>query len=118
MTRRQIVRNSGGRAARRCPHEWVDQPGYGAAQPQYCRLCFKTKKPPKYQNKRIECDGETFDSVKERDRWLTLRIMERHGDIHDLKRQIKYDFIVNGILICSYVADFQYRQALGNRDVK
>lgn len=60
----------------------------------------------KYRNKKTEADGLIFDSQKEARRWGDLKIMERAGEIIDLKRQVQYALEINGQLICSYKADF------------
>lgn len=80
----------------------------------------------KYGNKKIVYNGETFDSKKEYNRWLELKLLERSGKITDLKRQVKYVLIPAqrepdiigkrggrkpGKLIeneCAYIADFVY----------
>ena len=36
--------------------------------------------------------------------------MARGGYIIDLERQVKYDIFVNDHKICSYIADFRYKQ--------
>lgn len=76
-------------------------------------------------------DGQKFDSVKEYHRWGCLRLLERAGQIQDLKRQVKYELIPAqreestevykagpqkglpkpGSILekpCTYVADFTY----------
>ena len=35
----------------------------------------------KYYNKKVEVDGQKFDSKKEYQRWLELKLMERAGEI-------------------------------------
>ncbi len=47
----------------------------------------------KYHSKKIQADGQTFDSRKEYGRWCALRLMERAGEITDLRRQVKYVLI-------------------------
>lgn len=47
----------------------------------------------KYNNKKAEADGLVFDSVRERNRYLELKLMERAGDISDLRRQVKFTLI-------------------------
>ena len=71
----------------------------------------------KYGNRKITVDGETFDSQKEYRRWCQLRMLEKAGEIKDLKRQVKYTLIPaqkDGKKTiereCSYFADFQYTQ--------
>ncbi len=63
---------------------------------------------PKYGNRKTVRDGITFDSKAEADRWSVLSVLAKTGHISDLERQIRYDLIVNGEKICSYVADFRY----------
>lgn len=69
----------------------------------------------KYRNKKITIDGITFDSKKEANRWMELKLLERAGEISHLARQVKYELIpsqkIDGKVVeraCSYVADFVY----------
>ena len=62
-----------------------------------------------------EVDGLRFDSKAEAKRWGHLQMMQRAGLISDLERQVKYRLEVNGQLVCSYIADFRYRE--GDRTV-
>lgn len=80
----------------------------------------------KYNSRKVERDGMTFDSVKEYRRFCELVLLERAGKITELKRQVKFVLIPaqyepdtvgkrggvkRGKLIereCSYVADFVY----------
>lgn len=48
-------------------------------------------KGSKYRSEKVVVDGETFDSKKEFSRWTQLKIMERAGVIHDLKRQVAFE---------------------------
>ena len=82
----------------------------------------------KYHSKKIQADGHTFDSRKEYGRWCALRLMERSGEITDLRRQVKYVLIPaqygpatvgprggvkRGPLLereCAYIADFVYQK--------
>lgn len=36
--------------------------------------------------------------------------MELAGDIHDLRRQVVYPLVCNGVLVCKYIADFAYHE--------
>ena len=81
----------------------------------------------KYSNTKVTVDGETFDSKKEYRRYCELKLLERAGEIQDLKRQQKfivinpqYEWVVDAKgkqkqkcveRECSYVADFVYRDA-------
>ena len=78
----------------------------------------------KYHAQKCVIGGEVFDSKKEAHRYQELKILERAGEISDLKRQVKYVLIPSqrefgwksgiakhGKVIereCSYVADFVY----------
>lgn len=71
----------------------------------------------KYRNKKITIDGITFDSRKEANRWMELKLLERAGEITDLQRQVKYELIpsqrIKGKVVerpCKYVADFVYKE--------
>lgn len=71
----------------------------------------------KYHSKRINIDGEQFDSVKEYRRWCELKLLKRAKRIHGLERQVKFVLIpaqyVNEKCVereCSYFADFTYYQ--------
>jgi hypothetical protein len=78
-------------------------------------------------------DGQKFDSIKERDRYVVLKLLERAGNITGLERQVKFELIPTqreestevykagpqkglpkpGAIIekpCTYVADFTYYQ--------
>ena len=70
----------------------------------------------KYGAKKIAYKGDTFDSKAEFRRWQELKLMERAGEISDLKRQVKYELIPaqkdsTGRVLeraVSYIADFEY----------
>lgn len=94
----------------------------------------------KYGNKKIALgDGTKFDSKKEYARWLELQVLERAGQITELRRQVKFVLIPtqyeeherygktgkrlkDGRKLleqeCSYIADFAYRDALGQTVVE
>ena len=83
----------------------------------------------KYNATKVEIDGHTFDSKHEANRYLELKLLERAGEISDLRLQVEYELIPNQyateerygkngrrlkdkeILLerkCCYVADFVY----------
>jgi len=70
----------------------------------------------KYKNKKIEIDGIKFDSQKEGNRYIELRMLEKAKVIKDLRRQVKYTLIPSQRgddkkvieRECSYIADFVY----------
>lgn len=69
----------------------------------------------KYGNRKTEIDGILFDSAKEARRYAELKLMERTGEISDLRRQVKFELTPSiregGKVIeraSHYVADFVY----------
>lgn len=80
----------------------------------------------KYNAKKVQYDGITFDSKKEYRRYMELSALEKAGAIQNLQRQVKYTLIPaqrepdtigsrggikKGKLIereCAYYADFVY----------
>lgn len=51
---------------------------------------FKRTPKRKYKNKKILCDGHTFDSIKEKNWYLKYKEMERLGIIEGLELQPKF----------------------------
>jgi hypothetical protein len=47
----------------------------------------------KYHASKITRDGITFDSVREYRRFCELSLLERAGEIQDLRRQVEYELI-------------------------
>lgn len=71
----------------------------------------------KYNNKKIQLDGMTFDSKKEASRYQELKLLEKAGVIKNLQRQVKFTLIpsqkIDGKVAereCSYKADFVYQK--------
>ena len=83
----------------------------------------------KYNATKVTVDGHTFASKHEANRYLELKLLERAGEISDLRLQVEYELIPNQyateerygkngrrlkdkeILLerkCCYVADFVY----------
>jgi len=62
----------------------------------------------KYKNVKTILDGISFDSRKESARYVVLKLMQKAGEISDLTLQPKFDIVINGVKVCSYVADFSY----------
>lgn len=59
-------------------------------------------------------DGVKHASKKQSIRWVLLRQWEREGKIRNLRREVRYDLIVNGHKICWYKADHVYDVPLKN----
>lgn len=70
----------------------------------------------KYGNRKIVYNGQTYDSAKEFQRGLELELLQKAGEITELRRQVKFVLIPaqrnrKGKLIereCAYIADFVY----------
>ena len=74
----------------------------------------------KYGNTKVEIDGVPFDSKREAARWRELRLLERAGEISDLRRQVRYELVpkLPGERPVDYIADFVYRDSGGNEVVE
>lgn len=74
----------------------------------------------KYGNTKVEIDGMPFDSKREAARWRELRLLERAGEISDLRRQVRYELVpkLPGERPVDYIADFVYRDKDGNEVVE
>ncbi|CAB5220218.1 Protein of unknown function DUF1064 [uncultured Caudovirales phage] len=62
----------------------------------------------KFGAKRTEFDGVSFASKAEAKRYAELSILQRAGQIENLKCQPKFPLTVEGVLVGSYIADFSY----------
>lgn len=68
----------------------------------------------KYGNKKTTVDGIVFDSKREADRYRELKLLERAGEIRDLRLQVPFQLIpsyeLNGkrVRATNYIADFVY----------
>lgn len=80
---------------------------------EYQELLRKQKPDNKYHARKTEIDGHAFASEAEANRYQELKLLERNGDIIDLKIQQKFSCSVNGIHICDYIADFTYIEKCG-----
>ena len=47
----------------------------------------------KYHNKRVEYNGLTFDSLKEKRRYCELLLLQKRGIISDLRLQVPFELI-------------------------
>lgn len=64
----------------------------------------------KFRNQPTEVNGLQFASKKEARRWGDLCLLERAGQITDLKAHPAFPLDVNGHPVCRYVADASYRE--------
>lgn len=65
----------------------------------------------KYRNVPTIVDGIKFASKREAVRYSQLKLLERAGEISELRLQPRYPLTVNGLHVCTYVGDFEYRDA-------
>lgn len=75
----------------------------------------------KYNAVRTVVDNITFASKKEANRYFELKVLQHAGDISELKCQPRFPLVVRGTKVCTYVADFAYRNRAGEfvvEDVK
>lgn len=71
----------------------------------------RAPKRPKYGNRKVaDADGNVHDSGKEYRRWCVLQLRERAGEIQGLRRHAVFDLVVNGVLVCKYIADAAYTE--------
>lgn len=72
----------------------------------------------KYNAIKTEIDGYVFASRREANRYAELKILEKAGEIKDLELQPVYPCLVNGKLVCKYIADFRYKLSSGREVVE
>ena len=63
----------------------------------------------KYRNIKVDADGHRFDSRKEFRRYCDLKALQLGNAIEDLELQPRFPMVINGVKVCTYVADFRYR---------
>lgn len=63
-------------------------------------------KESKYKNKSVIIDGIKFDSIKEGNYYLFLKGEKQAGRIVDFILQVPYPIDIEGVKICTYIADF------------
>lgn len=80
-----------------------------------CQLKAAAPRRQKYANRRVEIDGQTFDSKAEHKRWQYLAMLERAGEIRDLRCQVPFELIPAQVTPSGkkerptmYLADFTY----------
>ena len=64
----------------------------------------------KYNARKTQVNGHTFDSQRAARRYRDLQLLERAGRIHSLRLQVPYPLEVAGEQIGKYVADFVYTE--------
>jgi hypothetical protein len=74
-------------------------------------------KRSKYNNKKTSIDGITFDSKKEADRYVSLTLRAKIGEILDLHLQTPFVFALDGKKMFTYKSDFMYYDTITNKTV-
>ncbi len=69
----------------------------------------------KYKARRESIDGYLFDSQAEAARYRELKLLERAGQIRQLRVHPRYEIVVNGQKICVVEADFEFYDQLEER---
>lgn len=74
----------------------------------------------KYGNRNLVTAEGRFDSIKEWNRWRELKLLERAGQISELRRQVSFELIPkqDGERACHYIADFVYLDDQGKTVVE
>lgn len=62
----------------------------------------------KYGAKKTIIDGITFDSKRESQHYVHLKIREKAGEIYNLELQPVYQIIIGDMKICKVIPDFRY----------
>ena len=62
----------------------------------------------KYGNKPTLVDGHMFDSLKEANHYIGLKMRLRAGQISKLEIQPEYLITINSIRVCKIIPDFRY----------
>jgi hypothetical protein len=73
---------------------------------------MKPAKPNKYRNRPVVVDGIRFASEREGRRYSELKLMERAGEIANLRLQPRYQLRVGGVLVTTYVGDFSFDERI------
>lgn len=75
---------------------------------EYKALIGQDAKKSKYRARRVFIDGIWFDSKKEGNRFLELKLLISQGYITDLECQKPFTFEIDGKKMFTYKADFVY----------
>lgn len=73
----------------------------------------------KYNNKKCEYKGMSFDSLKEKNVYLRYELLFRCGKIYNLKRQVPYILIEKSKYgrVIKYIADIVYTDCITHKEV-
>lgn len=85
---------------------------------EYKELQFQVTPQMKYRNQKTIVDGITFDSKKEANRYGKLKLLKKEGSVLDFRMQVRYNIVINGMKICTYVSDFDVDWKSGKTTVE
>lgn len=51
-------------------------------------------------------DGQKFRSKLEATYYNRLKLLKQQGDLLKFEREVRFELIVNGLMVCAYVCDF------------
>ena len=63
----------------------------------------------KYHSKKVIFGNLSFDSQGEYYRYCELKLLERAGEIGDIKVHPEFPIVINGHRVCKVMLDFSYR---------
>jgi hypothetical protein len=72
----------------------------------------------KYGARKTEVDGIKFHSAKEAKRYTELQVLSRAGLVKGLILQPRFPIVINGVKVCTYVADFEFIDETGARVIE
>lgn len=87
---------------------------------EYCKLMMKKNRGvarSKYKNKRVFYDNRWFGSIKEKDYYVKLKMLQAAGEIKEIICQFNFPLYVNDMKICTYRADFVVAWSDGRSEV-
>ena len=97
--------------------------GVAAKPPGGVMKCI-FKKESKYHSSKVQVGGLVFDSKREAARWQELKLLEKAGEIRELKRQVRFRLIPSQYLPSGrrerpvdYIADFTYRHRVRSEEM-
>lgn len=95
----------------KCQHNFAECEDEKGNPVEVCILCGKGKDDKggsRLSNQPTVVDGIRFASKREANRYGELAYLLKAGQISNLKLQVRYPLVVNGVHVCTYIADFVY----------
>lgn len=59
-------------------------------------------------------DGQKFKSTLEANYYQRLWVQQRAGEIETIEREVRYELVVNGVLVATYYLDFRVKYTDGH----